>query len=247
MVHASDANPMLIITQLQPITAVFTLPEDQLQTVAQHMRKGPMEVDAYSRDDQTKITTGRLETIDNQIDQTTGTGKLKAVFDNKNNELWPNQFVNIHLLLETRPNVTVLPSAAVQRGPQGDYVYVVKQDKTVEVRPINVAISEGTVVQVASGVTPDEMVVTDGQDKLQSGSHVEPHFQNANADGNSEKPATPQANGNAGSAISPQSNDKYANPRTVPPSSANSNPANRGRNRQDRTNGSGVNQGTASR
>jgi membrane fusion protein, multidrug efflux system len=179
MVHAADANPMFIITQLQPITVLFTLPEDQLPTVSQHMRKGELEVDAYSRDDQTKLTTGKLLTIDNQIDQTTGTGRLKAVFDNKDNQLWPNQFVNVHLLLETRKNATVIPSAAVQRGPQGNYVYVVKDDKTVAARNVNVAITQGNLVQIASGITPNELVVTDGQDKLQPGSHVEPHPQTA--------------------------------------------------------------------
>src|SRR5579872_533757 len=179
MVHSSDTNPMLVITQLQPITAVFTLPEDQLPEVAQHLRKGPLQVDAYSRDDLTKLTTGKLLTIDNQIDQTTGTGRLKAFFENKESALWPNQFVNIHLLLETQKNVTVVPSAAVQRGPQGDYVYVMKPDKTVEVRPVNTSVTQGSLSLIASGVTPGEMVVTDGQDKLQQGSRVEPHTQGA--------------------------------------------------------------------
>ena len=175
MVHATDTNPMLVVTQLQPITAIFTLPEDQLPTVAQHMRKGPLEVDAYSRDDSTKLATGKLLTIDNQIDQTTGTGKLKAVFQNEESVLWPNQFVNVHLLLETRKNATVVPSAALQQGPQGTYVYVVKPDKTVEARTVAVASTEGTLAQIANGLSPNETVVTDGQDKLQNNSHVEPH------------------------------------------------------------------------
>lgn len=179
IVHASDTNPMLVITQLQPITAIFTLPEDQLPEVAEHLRKGPLQVDAYSRDDLTKLTTGKLLTIDNQIDQSTGTGRLKAVFENKESALWPNQFVNIHLLLETQKNVTVVPSAAVQRGPQGDYVYVMKPDKTVEVRPVNTSVTQGSLSLIASGVSPGEMVVTDGQDKLQQGSRVEPHTQGA--------------------------------------------------------------------
>src|SRR5437660_4389507 len=177
IVHASDANPMFVITQLQPITVLFTLPEDQLQTVALRMRSGTLGVDAYSRDDQTKLTTGKLLTIDNQIDQTTGTGKLKAVFDNRNNELWPNQFVNVHLLLETKKNATVVPSAALQRGPQGSFVYVVKQDKTVEVRPVTVSGTEGNLAEIANGILPNEMIVTDGQDKLQANSRVEPHQQ----------------------------------------------------------------------
>ena len=133
---------MFIITQLQPIAVLFTLPEDNLQTVSQHMAKGTLDVDAYSRDDQTKLATGKLLTIDNQIDQTTGTGRLKAVFDNKDNALWPNQFVNIRLLLEVRKNSTVIPAAAIQRGPQGSYVFVVKPDKTVEVRPVTVAFTQ---------------------------------------------------------------------------------------------------------
>src|SRR5438874_12382326 len=126
IVHASDANPMFVITQLQPITVLFTLPEDQLQTVALHMRSGILGLDAYSRDDQTKLATGKLLTIDNQIDQTTGTGRLKAVFDNKDNILWPNQFVNVRLLLEVHKNSTVIPAVAVQRGPQGTFVFTVK-------------------------------------------------------------------------------------------------------------------------
>jgi multidrug efflux system membrane fusion protein len=175
IVHASDTNPLLVITQLQPITAIFTLPEDQIITVAQHMRKSPLQVDAYSRDDLTKLASGKLLSIDNQIDQTTGTGRLKAVFDNKQSELWPNQFVNVHLLLETRRGVTVIPSAAVQHGPQGNYVYVMKPEKTVDVRQVDVATTEGNVSQIVTGVSPGDTVVTDGQDKLQAGSRVEPH------------------------------------------------------------------------
>jgi multidrug efflux system membrane fusion protein len=211
MVHASDTNPMLVITQLQPITALFTLPEDQLPEVAQHLRKAALQVDAYSRDDQNKLASGKLLTIDNQIDQTTGTGKLKAVFSNEDNVLWPNQFVNIHLLLETRKNATVIPSAAVQQGPQGSYVYVMKQDNSVEVRNVSSSLTEGNLTQIASGVEPNEVVVTDGQDKLQAGSKVLPHFQNAasnasatadgNQPGNSPRPAEgharPGGSGNA--------------------------------------------------
>ena len=187
IVHATDTNPLLVITQLQPITAIFTLPEDQLSEVAQQMQRGRLQVDAYSRDDQTKLATGKLLTIDNQVDQTTGTARLKAVFQNEQSQLWPNQFVNIHMLLETRKGVTVLPSAAVQTGPQGTYVYVAKADKTVEVRPVNIAISEGNLSQIVSGVSPGESVVTDGQDKLQAGSRVEPHFEAASSSGGARK------------------------------------------------------------
>ncbi|HUK89106.1 MAG TPA: efflux RND transporter periplasmic adaptor subunit, partial [Blastocatellia bacterium] len=139
IVHASDTNPLLVITQLQPIAVIFTLPEDQLPTVAQHMNKGELEVDAFSRDGLTKLASGKLLTIDNQIDPTTGTGKLKAIFENKESALWPNQFVNARLLLEVRHNSTVIPAAAIQRGPQGTYVFVVKPDKTVDIHPVTIA------------------------------------------------------------------------------------------------------------
>ncbi|HLW51373.1 MAG TPA: efflux RND transporter periplasmic adaptor subunit [Candidatus Angelobacter sp.] len=169
IVHAADPNGMLVITQLQPIAVIFTLPEDNLPSVQQHMQKGTLQVEAYSRDDQTKLATGKLLTIDNQIDPTTGTAKLKAVFDNHEKSLWPNQFINAHLLLETRKNNVVVPTPAVQRGPQGAFVFTVKSDNTAEIRPVNVVYSQGNFTAVASGVNPGDLVVTDGQDKLQPG------------------------------------------------------------------------------
>ncbi|HZS29272.1 MAG TPA: MdtA/MuxA family multidrug efflux RND transporter periplasmic adaptor subunit [Candidatus Angelobacter sp.] len=173
IVHAADPNGLLIITQLQPISVIFSLPQDDLPDIAKHMRNGRLSVDAFSRDDQTKLATGTLLTIDNQIDVTTGTDKLKAVFDNRNRALWPNQFVNIHLLLEVRKNNIVVPAAAIQRGPQGTYVYTVKPDKTAEMHPVTVAFSEGNFSSITKGVNVGDLVVTDGQDKLQPGSHVE--------------------------------------------------------------------------
>ncbi len=174
IIHASDTNPMLILTQLEPIAVIFTLAEDLLPSVSQHMQKSTLEVDALSRDDQTKLATGKLVTIDNQIDATTGTAKLKAVFDNKDAQLWPNQFVNADLLLETRKNSTVLPTAAILRGPQGTFVYAVKSDKTVEARPVTVSLTQGNTTVVSNGINPGDTVVTDGQDKLQTGSRIEP-------------------------------------------------------------------------
>jgi membrane fusion protein, multidrug efflux system len=174
IVHAADTTSMLILTQLQPIAVVFTLPEDQLPLVAQHMKNATLLVEAYSRDNQAKLATGKLQTIDNEIDPTTGTAKLKAVFDNKDNALWPNQFVNANLLIETRKNSTVLPAAAVLRGPQGTFVYVVKPDKTVEARTVTTTLTQGTITIVSSGLNPGDTVVTDGQDKLQTGSPIEP-------------------------------------------------------------------------
>jgi membrane fusion protein, multidrug efflux system len=174
IVHATDTNPMLILTQLQPIAVIFTLPEDVLPRVAQHMKNATLSVEALNRDDQTKLATGKLLTIDNEIDQTTGTAKLKAVFDNKDDQLWPNQFVNARLLLEVRKNSTVVPTAAVQRGPDGTFVYAVKADNTVEVRNVTVALTQGDQTAIASGISPGDTVVTDGQDKLQGGSKIEP-------------------------------------------------------------------------
>lgn len=174
IVHAADANGLLLLTQMRPIAVIFTLPEDQLPTVAQHMRSGPLQVEAYSRDDQTKLASGKLLTIDNQIDVTTGTAKLKAVFDNEEQALWPNQFVNCRLLLEVKKNSIVVPAAAIQRGPQGTYVFAVKPDKTADLRPVTVALTEANFAAISAGLTSGETVVTDGQDKLQAGSHVEP-------------------------------------------------------------------------
>jgi len=180
IVHAADSNPMLILTQLQPIAVIFTLAEDVLPDVARHMRQGTLEVDAFSRDDQTKLATGKLLTIDNQIDPSTGTAKLKAVFDNKDSQLWPNQFVNADLLLETRKNSTVVPTAAILRGPQGTFVYAMNADKTVQDKAVTVTLTQGTTT-IVTGLAPGDVVVTDGQDKLQRGSRVEPRAPSNNS------------------------------------------------------------------
>jgi len=174
MVHASDQNGLLVIAQLEPITVLFTLPEDNLQAVVQRIRRGTLEVDAYARDNRTKVATGKLLTIDNLIDPTTGTFKLKSVFDNHDRSLWPNQFVNARLLLNTMKGALVVPAAAVQHGAQGDFVYVVKPDKTVDARSVHVALTEGTFTVADHGLQEGEQVVTDGQDKLQPGSKVQP-------------------------------------------------------------------------
>ena len=186
-VTAAGGTAMVVITQLHPIAVVFTLPEDQLQSVAAQMKRGPLEVDAYSRDDQTKLATGKLVTIDNQIDQTTGTAKLKSVFDNPENTLWPNQFVNVHLLLETRKEAISAPASAIQRGPEGSFVYVVDANNTVQMRPVKVALTQGAIVVIASGLQAGDRVVTDGQEKLQAGSRVAPQAparQNQQSSGN---------------------------------------------------------------
>ncbi|HTA59422.1 MAG TPA: MdtA/MuxA family multidrug efflux RND transporter periplasmic adaptor subunit [Candidatus Baltobacteraceae bacterium] len=175
MVHATDTNGLLVITQLQPIATLFSLPQDQLPQVMARMKKGsPISVEAYDRDNTTKLATGKLLTIDNQIDTTTGTYKLKAVFDNAKNELFPNQFVNMHLLVDTKKSVVLIPTTAILRGPQGTYVFAVGSDNKVKIHIVSLAETNGNITGIASGLNAGDVVVTDGQDKLQEGSKVEP-------------------------------------------------------------------------
>jgi len=174
VVRAADLNGLLVITQLEPITVLFTLPEDSLPAVARRMKEGSLPVEAYSRDDQTKLASGSLLTIDNQIDSSTGTGRLKAVFENRDRTLWPNQFVNVRLLLEVKKAQIVVPAAAVQRGSQGVFAYVVKPDKTIEVHLLTVGLTEGGIAAIDEGLAPGDQVVTDGHEKVQAGSRVEP-------------------------------------------------------------------------
>jgi multidrug efflux system membrane fusion protein len=175
IVHATDTTGLLVITQLQPIAVIFSLPQDQLSQVLSKLQGKQLPVEAYDRDDSTKIATGKLLTIDNQIDTTTGTYKLKAQFDNDKSILFPNQFVNIHLLVDTKHNITIVPTTAIQRGPQGTYVYLAENDSTVKIRPVSVALSSGNSVGITNGVQPGDNVVVDGQDKLQDGSKIEAH------------------------------------------------------------------------
>jgi multidrug efflux system membrane fusion protein len=173
IVHASDANGLLVITQVQPIVVIFTVAADSLPQVQQQLAAGrTLPVDAYDRDLRNKLATGTLLAVDNQIDQSTGTVRLKAVFPNLDNALFPNQFVNARLLVDTLHGATILPTAAIQRSPQSTFVYVVKPDNSVENRDVDVALTEGDNSAVRSGVTPGETVVTDGLDKLQPGMKV---------------------------------------------------------------------------
>lgn len=173
IVHASDTAGLLVITQLQPISVIFTLPQDQLQQVLVKLRGGgQLPVEAYDRDDITKIADGKLVTIDNQIDPTTGTYKLKSVFSNENNTLFPNQFVNIHMLVDVKRNLVIVPAAAIQRGPQGTYVYVVSDGGVAKIQVVTIAQTSGNNVGISSGINSGDTVVIDGQDKLQDGSKV---------------------------------------------------------------------------
>jgi multidrug efflux system membrane fusion protein len=177
IVHASDVNGLVVITQLQPIAVIFTLPQDQLPQVYAKLRAGEqLPADAYDREDVNKIEAGKLLTIDNQIDTTTGTYRLKAVFQNANNVLFPNQFVNVHLLVDVKHGLLVFPAAAVQRGPQGTYVYAVDTAGTAHIRPVTVALTSGDKAGITAGLDPGVEVVTDGQDRLQEGSKVAASF-----------------------------------------------------------------------
>jgi multidrug efflux system membrane fusion protein len=174
IVHASDTTGLVVITQLQPITVVFTIPEDSLPPVMDKLRAGErLPVEAFDREQKRQLATGSLLTVDNQIDPTTGTVRLKAIFPNSGNELFPNQFVNARLLLDVKRQTTLVPTAAIQRGPQGAFVYVVKADQTVGVRPVGVGVTQGDQTSIDKGLSPDELVVVDGTEKLKEGSKVD--------------------------------------------------------------------------
>jgi membrane fusion protein, multidrug efflux system len=174
IIHASDTNGLVVIAQLQPITVVFPIPEDNLPQVVVRQRAGtPIAVEAYDRSQQNKLATGKLAAVDNQIDTTTGTVKLRAEFPNDDNALFPNQFVNVRMIAQTRADATLVPSAAVQRGAPGTFVYVVKQDRSVSVAPVKVGAVQGETTAVDSGVVVGDTVVVDGIDRLREGAKVE--------------------------------------------------------------------------
>ena len=174
MIHATDPSGLVVITQVQPIAVLFTLPEDNLPEVIQHMKSEELGVQAYSRDDQNMLASGKLLTVDNQIDPTTGTVRFKAAFENRDLSLWPNQFVNTRLMLTVRKDAIVVPLAAIQRGTQGSYVYTVKGGKAA-MQPVKVDLTQGNIALIASGVAVGDQVVVDGQERLQSGTPVEVH------------------------------------------------------------------------
>jgi multidrug efflux system membrane fusion protein len=174
IVRSGDASGLVVITQIQPIAAVFTIPQDSLPALLARLRAGgALEVEAYDREQKAKLATGKLLTVDNQIDPATGTIKLKAQFPNEDGSLFPNQFINLRLHLDTLREATIVPSAAVQRGVQGTFVYVLKDDRTVALRPVKVGASEGENVTVDSGVSPGEVVVVEGSDRLRDGAKAE--------------------------------------------------------------------------
>jgi membrane fusion protein, multidrug efflux system len=172
IIHPTDTNGLVDLTQIQPISLIFTLPEATFVEIQQEMAKAPVKVLAYSQDDKTQLDEGDLLLIDNQINQTTGTIRLRATFPNAQRLLWPGELVNVRLLLRTEPDGLTIAAGAVQQGPKGSYVYTIGSDQSVQLRPVHVAqISEGQAL-IDSGLKPDENVVVDGQYKLQPGVHV---------------------------------------------------------------------------
>lgn len=173
IIHATDATGLAVITQLQPIAVDFGIPEDDLPSLQTAMKaNSQLPVAAYDHDFKHQLAAGTLLTTDNQIDQSTGTIKLKASFPNEDNALFPNQFVNAKLLVNTLRNAIMIPAAGLQRSQQGSFVYVVKPDQTVEMRSVTVSATQGDVIAIATGLAAGDLVVTDGVDKLQHGSHV---------------------------------------------------------------------------
>src|SRR5262245_49943719 len=175
IVHTTDTTGLVVITQLQPIAVIFTIPEDNIPAVLDRLTHGVrLPVEAYDRAQRQKLSTGSLLTLDTQVDQTTGTVRLKAVFPNTDNRLFPNQFVNARLQLDVKHGATVAPAVAIQRSPKGPFVYVVKPDQTVEARPVTVGVTDGDDVAIDAGLTVGEQVVVDGAERLRNGSPVVP-------------------------------------------------------------------------
>jgi multidrug efflux system membrane fusion protein len=172
VVHPADANGIVVVTQLDPIAVIFTLPQDQLGPIAEQLSRGPLPVEAYSRDGSTLLGSGQLALIDNQINPQTSTIRLKAMMPNPKRVLWPNAFVNVRLRLETRTGALVVPAAAVQRGPNGTFVWVVGRDDTATQRPVAIETTQGEIALVAKGVTEGERVVVEGQNQLRPGAKV---------------------------------------------------------------------------
>jgi multidrug efflux system membrane fusion protein len=192
MVSAAAGTPLMVITQTQPISIIFTIPEQQLATVLGPLRaRQHLRVDAFDREMETVLASGDLTTIDNEIDQTTGTVKLRATVPNKDEALFPNQFINARLLVQQKMGVTLVPNAAVQRNASTTFVYVVKPDQAVSVRTVTVGTTNAEESEIVSGVAPDEVVVIQGVDKLQEGSRVTTQMQgdgsmNVSRDANSK-------------------------------------------------------------
>jgi multidrug efflux system membrane fusion protein len=209
IVHAADQTFIVVLTQLDPMAVLFTLPEDDLPRVQKEMNAGTIPCEAYSRDGQIKLASGELGLIDNEVNQTTATIRLKAFFPNKDRSLWPNEFVKTRLLLSTRKGALVVPGTAVQRGPKGTFAYVMNEDTTVAVRPVELLSTQGDEAIIGKGLEPGEKVVTDGQNQLKPGAKIQPRTVDAK-----------------GAAMPPTAGDRPAAPPSdAPPAGSATRPA----------------------
>ena len=181
LVHAADNTSLVSITQLKPIFVTFTVPQNQLERIRKSAAAGPVEVQAVSADDQTQLAAGKLTLIDNQVDPATGTIRLKGTFDNADEALWPGEFVNTRLVVGVDKNAVTIAARALQRGPTGEYLFVIKPDMTVEIRNVAVAEVENGIAAIGKGLTAGEQVVVDGQYRLDQGSKVNPQTPTADA------------------------------------------------------------------
>jgi multidrug efflux system membrane fusion protein len=183
LIHQSDPNGIVVITAIDPAAVFFTVPQDELSAVAQALARGDVTVEAYSRDGGTKLATGKLAVLDNQVNQTTATLRLKALVPNPDRLLWPNAFVKARMLVETRKDAIVVPTVAIQHGPQGTYVYVVGQDKTAQMKPVTIALTTGDATVIGNGLAAGEQVITEGQNQVRPGGRVEPIAQGSGQGG----------------------------------------------------------------
>ncbi len=196
LVHASDQTGIVVLTQLDPIAVIFTLPQDDLPAVSEQLRKGTLDVQAFARDGKTRLGSGHVLLIDNQINQNTATIRIKALFPNPHRALWPNQFVKAQLLLTTLKDVLVVPATAVQRGPEGLFAYVVGQDQTVTAQKIEVERTQGDLSIISKGLAEGDLVVVDGQAQLRPGAKVQARVlgtQPARAEQGSQEGASPKS------------------------------------------------------
>jgi multidrug efflux system membrane fusion protein len=178
LIHQSDSNGIVVITAIDPAAVFFTVPQDRLASVAQAIERGDVPVEVYSRDGQTKLATGALAVLDNQVNQSTATLRLKALVPNPHRLLWPNAFVKAQMLVETRRDAIVVPSVAIQRGPQGTYVYAVGKDRTAQMKPVTIALVTGETTVIGKGLEPGEQVIIEGQNQVRPGGRVEPSTAN---------------------------------------------------------------------
>jgi multidrug efflux system membrane fusion protein len=214
-VTPNSATGLVLLTQVKPITVIFTLPEDNIPQVVKQVRApdSKISVDAYNRDNTVKLATGTLATIDNTVDPTTGTFKLRAVFPNEDEALFPNQFVNVSMLIDVQRGVTVVPTSAIERGQQGSFVYVVDADNKVAARTVALGATEGERVAVLTGIKPGEKVVVDGADRLKDGMEVDPQFPNQAPGGGKTPGRSWNRDGKPGAADGkPGADDKTGTP-----------------------------------